>query len=97
MSSNRAINILGERFREDKEETGDRKKLDEFRSSFGDAFRIVIKKLREILEGEKDCVLNDRQTKTYQSIKYKLKRENGMKLSTMQDIRGCRIIVKGDL
>ena len=84
---------LGNRLREDNETQDDLKLLDQFRESFGEDFKIVIKKLREIIDDE-DCIINDRQTKTRKSIKDKLKRMKSLKLTQMQDIRGCRIVIR---
>lgn len=91
------INRLGIRLREDKETSEDLKLLNEFRNSYDTPFKNVIQHLRKIIDKEPTCTLNDRQTKTKQSIKDKLKRLPKMQLSRIQDIRGCRIVTEEGL
>ena len=93
--TNEEINRLGDRLRKDEETIEDSELLNKFRASFDESFKNVIQKLRKIIDNEDKCILNDRQTKTHQSIKDKLKRIPKMNLSRMQDIRGCRIVVEG--
>jgi putative GTP pyrophosphokinase len=82
------IDRLGDRLRKDEHLDSDLELLDAFRSSFGDAQAAVVQKLREL-------GLNPvgRIAKTTPSIVGKLKRGR-LKLTRIQDIAGCRIIVE---
>jgi putative GTP pyrophosphokinase len=62
--------------------------LDEFRRSFGAAYDFVLGKIREELQID----VTGRPAKTILSIVSKLRRET-IRLSQMQDIAGCRIVV----
>ncbi len=86
------INKLGERIRKEKTLENDPKLLDNFRASYGEAFKEISTDIKKILKHfSKETTLTNRQTKTSISIREKLVRLKG-RLSEMQDIRGCRIV-----
>ncbi|MDE0470738.1 MAG: hypothetical protein OXH57_02260 [Ekhidna sp.] len=86
------INKLGDRIRKGKTREGDEKLLDEFRSSYDEAFETISAEIKQILKPlSGKTTLTNRQTKTSISIKEKLIRLKG-RLSEMQDIRGCRMV-----
>jgi putative GTP pyrophosphokinase len=62
--------------------------LDQYRRSFGDAYEQVIRTIHETLK----LSVTGRRAKTQYSISQKLQRET-IRLSQMQDIAGCRIVV----
>jgi GTP pyrophosphokinase len=66
----------------------DLKLLDEYRRSFGEAYEHVVRTIRERLELEP----TGRPAKSTTSILEKLHRES-IRLSQIQDIAGCRVIV----
>ncbi|MBC6400247.1 MAG: hypothetical protein GDA42_04180 [Ekhidna sp.] len=81
------INKLGDRIRKKKTRKGDEKLLDEFRSSYDEAFEAVLATMKNLLKPFSNTVtLTNRQTKTGISIKEKLIRLKG-RLSEMQDIK----------
>lgn len=81
------IDKLGIRLREDQTED-DLLRLDVYRHSFGDAYRAVM----GALDLEMGLNPTGRPHKTTGSIVEKLRREK-TRLSSMQDIAGCRIVV----
>ena len=81
------IDKLGERLKNAERSEGDLRLLEGYRSSFSAAYELALEticKLGEFPTG--------RVAKTTQSISAKLRRES-LRLSQMQDIAGCRIIV----
>ncbi len=82
------IDRLGERLKQGAPSEADLRLLDEYRLSFGDAYDAIIRTIREKLHLEP----TGRATKTPSSIAEKLRRES-IRLSQIQDIAGCRIIV----
>src|SRR5207249_2143742 len=82
------VDRLGERLRRAAATEADLRTLDEYRSSFDEAYRSVITTIREKLHKRP----SGRPRKTTDSIVAKLKRET-IRLSQMQDIAGCRLIV----
>ncbi len=83
------IDRLGERLRKGPPSDADLRMLDEYRLSFGDAYNAIIRTSREKLQLEP----TGRPDKTPSSIVEKLRRES-IRLSQIQDIAGCRIIVR---
>jgi len=82
------IDRLGDRLKKGSPSEADLRLLDEYRLSFGDAYNTVIRTIREKLRLEP----TGRTAKTPSSIAEKLRRES-IRLSQIQDIAGCRIIV----
>ena len=82
------IDRLGDRLRRGPPSEADLRLLDEYRLSFGDAYDAIIRTMRERLHLEP----TGRTAKTPSSIAEKLRRES-IRLSQIQDIAGCRIIV----
>lgn len=82
------IDRLGDRLRQDVSET-DLKLLDSYRKSFGSAYGNAIKIIQEKLKLQP----TGRPAKSTISIVDKLRRETS-RLSQVQDIAGCRIVVK---
>lgn len=82
------IDRLGDRLREGSPSDADLRLLDEYRLSFGDTYNAIIRTIREKLQLEP----TGRPAKTPSSITEKLRRES-IRLSQIQDIAGCRIIV----
>lgn len=81
------IDRLGERLKGGSHTENDLRLLDEYRSSFGEAYEVVARTVRE--RGQSPT---GRLAKSTQSIVEKLRRES-IRLSQMQDIAGCRIVV----
>jgi len=84
--SKNQINRLGDRLRKDKPSPADVEALDAFRRSFDDAKQTVVQRLRDL--GLEPSV----RIKTTISTVEKLKRES-IRLSKVQDIAGCRVLV----
>jgi ppGpp synthetase/RelA/SpoT-type nucleotidyltranferase len=82
------IDRLGERLRTDPVEESDLRLLDEYRRSFGTAYESVV----ETVKRHMSLQVTGRPAKSTISIVDKLKRES-IRLSQMQDIAGCRVIV----
>jgi ppGpp synthetase/RelA/SpoT-type nucleotidyltranferase len=82
------IDRLGERLKTGAFDDTDLRLLDEYRRSFADAYAVVVKVLRDGLAVEP----TGRPAKSTLSIVDKLRRES-IRLSQIQDIAGCRIIV----
>lgn len=81
------IDKLGDRLKIGPKEA-DLRLLDEYRTSFAEAFDYVLHVVRD----ELGLTTTGRRAKTTESIIAKLKRERS-RLSQLQDIAGCRIIV----
>ncbi len=88
--SAREVDRLGERIKSSPLTEPDRRLLLEFRSSFLPAYQEVVTKIRDDFGFDP----TGRPEKTPESIIAKLHRGE-TKLSRMQDIAGCRIIVEG--
>ena len=82
------VDRLGDRLREDKVSENDLRLLDSYRRSFTDAYDDVVWQITHELKLEP----TGRKAKTNASIIDKLQRES-IRLSQMQDIAGCRIVV----
>lgn len=82
------IDRLGDRLKKDRISDADLKFLDTYRLSFGVAYDTVVKTIREKL-GLKPT---GRPAKSTTSIREKLLRES-IRLTQVQDIAGCRIVV----
>ena len=83
------LNKIGERLRKNQETNEDLRALDDFRLSFESAYQTVFDHLTQL--GLKP---GGRSGKTTLSIRAKLIRER-TRLSRMQDIGGCRVVVDG--
>ena len=94
--SNRKIDQLGDRLRNHCLEDGDLEKLDEFRQTYSDIDTQAYSLIQDTLQACRDkLVITKRKRKTRQSIVDKLYREEKLRLSQMQDIVGCRIVIRG--
>ncbi len=82
------VDRLGERLRKGDISDDDLRLLDRYKRSFSDSYEIVVGQIRNQLGLEP----TGRQEKTTTSIKEKLRRQS-IRLSQMQDIAGCRIVV----
>jgi ppGpp synthetase/RelA/SpoT-type nucleotidyltranferase len=82
------INRLGERLRKAQPRAADQETLDAFRRSFNDALQKVVHVLRDL------GLQPTERIKTTFSIVQKLNRES-IRLSRLQDIAGCRVVVDG--
>lgn len=82
------IDRLGDRLRKGPPTESDLRLLDEYRRSFGNAYDAVVHDLRERLHLQP----TGRPAKSTTSIIEKLRRET-IRLSQIQDIAGCRIVV----
>lgn len=86
--SNRQIDQLGNRIKQGSPSESDLRLLDDYRRSFDEAYKIVVRTIRERLHLEP----TGRPAKSTGSIKEKLLRES-IRLSQVQDIAGCRVVV----
>ncbi len=86
------IDRLGERLREGPVSDKDLRELEDYCQSFAEAYDEVAKVIADVLSGTM-FELTGRRRKTPFSIIEKLRREKKMKLSRMQDITGCRVVV----
>ena len=96
--SNSEIDQLGDRLRNNCLENGDLEKLDEFRQTYSDIDAQAYKLIEDTLKTSRDrlkLIITKRKRKTRQSIVDKLHRQKKLRLSQMQDIAGCRIVVQG--
>ena len=82
------IDRLGDRLREGAITDSDLKLLDDYRRSFGDAYDTVVRIIREQLQLKP----TGRPAKSTSSLIEKLRRES-IRLSQVQDIAGCRVVV----
>jgi putative GTP pyrophosphokinase len=82
------IDRLGDRLRRGPPSEADLRLLDEYRRSFGSAYESVIRTIREGLQLDP----TGRPAKSTTSIAEKLRRES-IRLSQLQDIAGCRVVV----
>ena len=82
------IDRLGDRLKQGPHTESDLRLLDDYRRSFGEACETVVRTIRELGEAP-----TARLAKSTLSIVEKLCRES-IRLSQMQDIAGCRVVVK---
>lgn len=82
------IDRLGDRLRKGSPTEDDLRLLDEYRRSLGEAYENVVRIIRDQLELEP----TGRPAKSTSSLVEKLRRES-IRLSQVQDIAGCRIVV----
>ena len=82
------VDRLGERLRSNEIAPDDLRSLDEYRRSFSGPYEHVV----SAMQAELNLKPTGRPAKSTTSIRDKLKRES-IRLSQMQDIAGCRIIV----
>ena len=82
------IDRLGDRLRKGPLSDSDLIILDDYRRSFGGAYEIVVRTIREQLKLEP----TGRPAKSTGSIIEKLRRES-IRLSQVQDIAGCRVVI----
>ncbi|MDX6612198.1 MAG: pyrophosphokinae [Blastocatellia bacterium] len=82
------IDRLGDRLRKENIQEADLRLLDVYRRSFAEAYEDVVGRIRDQLALEP----TGRPAKSTTSISDKLRRET-IRLSQMQDIAGCRVIV----
>jgi ppGpp synthetase/RelA/SpoT-type nucleotidyltranferase len=83
------IDRLGARLRETVPTESDLTLLDDYRRSFAEAYEFVVRTIRDRLELEP----TGRSAKSTKSVIEKLRRES-VRLSQVQDIAGCRVIVE---
>lgn len=86
--SNTQIDRLGDRLREASLTESDLRLLDDYRRSFRKAYETVVRTIREGLQLEP----SGRPAKSTGALVEKLRRES-IRLSQMQDITGCRVVV----
>jgi putative GTP pyrophosphokinase len=84
------IDHLGARLRRGSIAESDLRELDAYRRSFGQAYAIVVRTIRRRLDLEP----TGRPAKSTSSLIEKLRRES-IRLTQVQDIAGCRIVVAG--
>src|SRR5712664_1005208 len=82
------IDKLGDRLKKGDITEADLRLLDEYRRSFSEGYEFVIRAIRAVLGLE----ATGRPAKSTTSIVEKLQRES-IRLTQIQDIAGCRIIV----
>jgi len=81
------IDRLGERLRHGPLNESDLRLLDDYRRSFAEAYEAVVRTIRQLGQ-----LPTGRLAKSTDSIVGKLRRES-LRLSQMQDIAGCRLVV----
>lgn len=84
------IDLLGDRLRDGTPADADLRMLDDYRRSFGTAYEFVVQTIRRNLSLEP----TGRPAKSTGAVMEKLHRET-IRLSQVQDIAGCRIVVEG--
>ncbi len=82
------VDRLGERLREGSHTESDLRMLDEFRASFAGPYESVLQTIRN-----RSQLPTGRIAKSTISIVEKLRRIKNLRLSRMQDIAGCRVVV----
>ena len=82
------IDRLGDRLKKSNFGEADLRLLDEYRLSFTDSYEVVVGRIRKELELEP----TGRPAKSTSSISEKLRRES-IRLTQIQDIAGCRLVV----
>ena len=93
--SNSQIEKLGKRLRDNEITEADLALLDEFRQTYSEIDRQAYAIVQGALESQADLTLTKRKRKTQQSIVDKLRRQKNLRLPQMQDMAGCRIVLKG--
>jgi len=88
-TSNAQIDRLGDRLRTGELTQADLELLDQYRRTFGHAYDDVVRAIRRELGVEP----SGRPAKSTGSVIDKLRRES-IRLTQMQDIAGCRIVVE---
>lgn len=88
-ASKTQVDRLGDRLKAGEPTEADLRMLDDYRRSFGDAYGAVVSTIRDQLKLEP----TGRPEKSTASIVDKLQRES-IRLSQIQDIAGCRLIVQ---
>ncbi|MBP6775149.1 MAG: hypothetical protein KA154_19335 [Gemmatimonadaceae bacterium] len=88
MVSKSQIDRLGERLKAGQFSEGDLRELDAYRQTFAESYEAVMAAIRQELE----LTPTGRSAKSTTAIVDKLRRES-IRLSQMQDIAGCRIVV----
>jgi GTP pyrophosphokinase len=83
------VDRLGDRLRRGEVSDDDARQLDDYRRSFADAYQEVVGGVRKATRPEP----TGRPAKSTTSIVEKLQRET-MRLTQMQDIAGCRLVVQ---
>lgn len=86
------LDRLGDRLRKGEISEADLRLLDQYRRSLSDAYETVVRRIRQELTLEP----TGRPAKSTPSIVEKLRRES-IRLTQIQDIAGCRVIVAGIL
>src|SRR5688500_8702251 len=84
------IDRLGDRIRRDSTVESDVRELDLYRRSFAAVYHTVVGRIR----GQLDLEPTGRPAKSTSSIVEKLQRES-VRLSQIQDIAGCRLVLEG--
>ena len=95
--TNTQADKLGKRLREGSREKVDFTELENFRNSFEAVGQSVYRDIVACLKKNDEVITTKRNTKTRQSIIDKLKREEKLRLSQIQDVEGCRVVVLGTL
>jgi putative GTP pyrophosphokinase len=88
LESKAQVDRLGQRLKHGETNEEDLLQLDQYRRSFGDAYELVISTIRDRL----DLKPTGRAAKSTSSIIDKLRRET-IRLSQLQDVAGCRLVV----
>lgn len=88
-TSKTQVDQLGDRLRKEKTEEDDLRRLDAYRRSFAEAYEEAVATIRNATGLEP----TGRPAKSTTSIIEKLRRET-IRLSQMQDIAGCRLVVE---
>ncbi len=90
MNSKTRVDRLGETLKRGSFSDAALRELDQYRRSFADGYETVLGSIRESL----GLAATGRPAKSTKSIVEKLQRES-IRLSQMQDIAGCRLVVPG--
>lgn len=97
MISKRKIDKIGDILKEKKSlDASDLNQLLEWRNSFSSTLDYYFSKLKVKID-KNDAILFARRLKRIESIQIKLKRFSTMRLSTLQDIAGLRVILKNEV
>ena len=88
-TSKTQIDLLGDRLRKGEVSDDDLGRLDDYRATFAEAYEEIVTTVRASTQLEP----TGRPAKSTTSIIEKLRRET-IRLSQMQDIAGCRLVVK---
>lgn len=97
MVSKRKIDKIGDILKEKESlDASDLNQLLEWRNSFSSTLDYYFSKLKVKID-KNDAILFARRLKRIESIQIKLKRFSTMRLSTLQDIAGLRVILKNEI